>query len=123
MKNHTSKKVLIVEDEMIIALMLEQMVKNLGHEVVGKVMSGEEAIESALSLKPNLILMDIRLKGEIDGIQAMSEIRQIIDIPVIFISGNTDSLYTERIKESDYLGFLTKPISQNDLSRSFNFAS
>ncbi len=123
MNNQTPKNIFIVEDEMIIALMLEQMVKNLGHKVIGKVMSGEEAIESALRLKPDLILMDIRLKGEMDGIQAMAEIRKKINIPVIFITGNTDNYYKERIQESEYMGFLTKPVTLHDLSRSFTFAS
>lgn len=123
MEQQTRKKIFIVEDEMIIALMLEQMIKNLGHEVVGKVMSGEEAIEDALRLRPDLILMDIRLKGEMDGIQAMSEIRKEIDIPVIFITGNTDNLYKERIQRSEHMGFLKKPVTLHDLSRSFTFAS
>jgi CheY-like chemotaxis protein len=122
-EDQKARRVLIVEDEMIIALMIEQMVKNLGHSVVGKVMSGEDAVEAALNHKPDVILMDIRLDGDMDGIQAMSEIRKEVDIPVIFITGNSDDLYKRRIEESEYQGYLTKPITVYDLNQSFNFAS
>lgn len=119
----TLKKVLIVEDEMIIALLLERMVKNLGHQVIGKVTSGEEAITKVKANEPDLILMDIRLQGEMDGIETMSHIHQMCDTPVIYISGNTDSVNQEKIEQTDYIEFLSKPITISDLSRSFNFAS
>ncbi|MDZ7771896.1 MAG: response regulator [Balneolaceae bacterium] len=119
----SSKNILIVEDELIISLIIEKMVKNMGHRVVGKVRSGEEAIYSARSLKPDLILMDIRLQGEIDGIEAMTEIRKLEDIPVIYITGNTDQMYRNRIQRSEYLDFLTKPVTFDDLTRSFSQAS
>lgn len=117
------KKVLIVEDELIISLLIERMVGNLGHKVVGKVTSGEEAIEAARTYDPDIILMDIRLKGEIDGIQAMSRIREEKDIPVIYISGNTDKLNSNEVEPSDYIEFLSKPITFSELSRSFSMAS
>lgn len=116
-------KILIVEDELIIALMVEQMIRNLGHEVINTVSSGEEAIEEALNSNPDLILMDIRLKGRIDGIEAMNEIRKKNDIPVVFITGNTDQMYQQRISNLEYLEFLTKPITIKELSRSVDRAS
>ncbi len=118
-----SKKVLIVEDEMIIAMLIERMVTNLGHEVIEKVPSGEEAIDKALEHNPDLILMDIRLKGEIDGIEAMSRIQEKISIPVIYISGNSDLAHQKKMDNTDYIDFLSKPITQSDLSKSFNVAS
>lgn len=118
-----TKKVLIVEDEMIIALLIERMVNNLGHKVVGKVKSGEEAISKALDENPDLILMDIRLQGEIDGIDAVMRIRETKYIPVIYISGNTDVLSQDKIKKTDYIEFLSKPITISDLSRSLKKAS
>lgn len=118
-----TKKVLIVEDELIISLIIEKMVHNLGHEVIEKVSSGEEAIEVALEQKPDLILMDIRLRGDIDGIEAMTRIHEQDDIPVIYISGNTDKLYQEKINPGEYVEFLSKPITLSELSRSFNMAS
>lgn len=119
----SSKSILIVEDELIIALMIEKMIDNLGHNVLAKVTTGEAAIEAAKKYNPDIILMDIRLQGEMDGIEAMSEIRQHSDIPVIFITGNSDESYRKRVEESNPLDFLTKPITLNDLSRSFGKAS
>lgn len=117
------KKVLIVEDEMIIALLLERMVKNLGHQIIDKVASGEKAISIVQKQQPDLILMDIRLNGELDGIETMARIHEISDVPVIYISGNTDAINKEKIKKTDYIEFLSKPITISDLSRSFNLAS
>lgn len=103
--------------------MIERMVQNLGHTVLDKVTSGEAAIESAKKHNPDIILMDIRLQGEMDGIEAMSEIRRSSDVPVIYITGNSDENYRKRVEESNPLDFLTKPITQGDLSRSFSCAS
>lgn len=117
------QKVLIVEDEMIIALMIEKMIINLGHTVIDKVTTGEAAIEVAGKSSPDIILMDIRLQGELDGIEAMEKIREHSEVPVIFITGNSDESYRKRVEKTDPLDFLTKPISLNDLSRSFSRAS
>lgn len=119
----SSKRILIVEDELIIALMIERMVQNLGHTVIEKVTTGNAAIEAAKIHNPDIILMDIRLQGEMDGIEAMSEIRRTSNVPVIYITGNSDENYRKRIEESKPLDFLTKPITQGDLSRSFSCAS
>lgn len=108
---------------MIIAMLIERMVANLGHEVLDKVSSGEEAIEKALAQNPDLILMDIRLKGEIDGIDAICKIQEKMNIPVIYISGNSDLAHLEKIETTDYIDFLSKPITQSDLSKSFGVAS
>lgn len=117
------QKILIVEDERIIALLIQKMVENLGHEVVAKVSSGEDAIEAALKHDPDLILMDIRLDGDIDGIEAMIRIHQQKNIPVIYISGNTDKLHQEKLESTDYIEFLSKPVTFAELSRSFKLAS
>lgn len=117
------KSILIVEDELIIALMIEKMIHNLGHSVLDKVTTGEDAIQIAEKQQPDIILMDIRLQGEMDGIEAMSRIRKHSDVPVIFITGNSDATYRKRVEESDPLDFLTKPITLSDLSSSFSKAS
>lgn len=113
-----NKKILIVEDEMIIALLIERMVHDLGYEVIAKVVSGEEAVNAAMEHQPHIILMDIRLQGEIDGIEAVSRIRKRHHIPVIYISGNTDKLHQDKVKKSERIDFLSKPITLSDLSRS-----
>lgn len=117
------KRVLIVEDEMIISLMLQQMVVQMGHEVVGKATSGERAVQEALETRPEVILMDIRLQGKMDGIEAIIEIQKEINVSVIYITGNTDQMYKKRVQETDYLDFLVKPITQHQLSHSLDLAS
>ena len=114
---------LIVEDEMIIAMLIERMVTNMGHQVIDKVSSGEDAINKALEHNPDLILMDIRLKGEIDGIEAMTKIQKKMTIPVIYISGNSDLAHQQKMKNTNYVDFLSKPITQAALSKSFSIAS
>ncbi|MCG8372044.1 MAG: response regulator [Balneolales bacterium] len=112
------KKVLIVEDDMIISLVIENMVKELGHSVVGKATSGEEAINLALENKPDLVLMDIRLKGEMDGIQAVTAIKEKIDTSVIYLTGNSDRVNYDRAKETDFIDLITKPFTITDLTKS-----
>lgn len=114
---------MIVEDELIIALMIERMVQNMGHKVVAKVTTGEAAIEAVKVHRPDIILMDIRLQGEMDGIEAMAQIRRSSKASVIYITGNSDENYRKRVEESKPMDFLTKPITQGDLIRSFNYAS
>lgn len=108
---------------MIIALMLERMVKRLGHNVVGKVSSGEKAIQAVKEHDPDLILMDIRLDGQMDGVDAMREINAQVPKPVIFVTGNSDEAQRKRVNEIDHLDFLIKPVSYNDLTKSMDKAS
>ncbi|MDX1639178.1 MAG: response regulator [Balneolaceae bacterium] len=120
---NTKRKVLIVEDEMIIALMIEQMITRLGHVVLDKVTTGEAAVEAALATSPDLILMDIRLGGKIDGIEAMQQIRKRKNIPVIYISGNTDRIDKNNLQQNGNTVFLTKPISYQALNKTVGVAS
>lgn len=117
-----AKKILIVEDDMIISLVVENMVKKLGHTVVGKAISGEAAIEMALEHKPDLILMDIRLKGEMDGIEAITSIKQQISTDVIYLTGNSDKVNYERAKATQFIDLITKPFTINDLTKSLEMA-
>jgi CheY-like chemotaxis protein len=112
MKNG-SKSVLIVEDDMILSMVLERMIVKLDYSVVGKTTTGQEAIDSALKLNPDLILMDIQLKDDIDGITAMAEIRNSLDIPVIYITGNSDDFNLSRAKKTDFIDYLIKPIQMS----------
>ena len=113
------KRVLIVEDDMIISLVIENMVKELGHEVIGKATSGKEAIEQAFENNPDLILMDIRLKGEMDGIEAVTAIREKISTSVIYLTGNSDRVNYDRAKATECIDLITKPFTINDLTKSF----
>lgn len=112
------KRVLIVEDDMIISLVIENMVKELGHEVVGKAISGEEAIHLATQNEPDLVLMDIRLKGEMDGIEAVIAIKEKINTSVIYLTGNSDRVNYDRAKATEFTDLITKPFTIADLTKS-----
>lgn len=117
-----SKGILIVEDDMIIAMVLERMVKKLNFNVLDKVITGAKAIELAQELDPDLILMDIQLKDDVDGIEAMQKIRETSDVPVIYITGNSDQYNLNRAKETNFIRYLIKPIRIDDLKESFKEA-
>ena len=108
-------KILIVEDEAIIAMEIESQLQSLGYEVTSIVDTGEKAIEKAKEDKPNLILMDIRIKGEMDGIKAAEVIRNRFDIPVIFSTAYLDEERIERAKITMPFGYVLKPIQERDL--------
>ena len=84
-------------------------------EVLASVDNGKEAIEIAQSAKPDLILMDIRIDGDMDGIETVKKIQQTYNIPVIYTSGNTDQQTAERAGLTNPLGFLVKPVNKEDL--------
>lgn len=112
------KKVIIVEDDLILNLLYESYLERLGFQTEGELVYGKTAIEVAKNLDPDLIIMDISLEGEIDGIDAMLEIRNFSEVPVIYITGNSDPYHVERAKETNYLDYLTKPIEFDDLKKS-----
>lgn len=112
------KKVLIVEDDLILNLLYESYLERLGFQTEGELVYGKTAIELTKKHDPDLIIMDISLEGEIDGIEAMLEIRKFSDVPVIYITGNSDPHHVDRAKETDYLDYLTKPIEFEDLKQS-----
>ncbi|MDR8389655.1 response regulator [Aliifodinibius sp. S!AR15-10] len=112
------KKVLIVEDDLILNLLYESYLERLDFQTEGELVYGKTAIEAAKNIDPDLIIMDISLEGDIDGIDAMLEIRKFSDVPVIYITGNSDPYHVERAKETNYLDYLTKPIEFDDLKKS-----
>ncbi|MDX1672647.1 MAG: response regulator [Balneolaceae bacterium] len=117
MSETDKKTVIIVEDDLILNLLYESYMERLGFFAEGELVYGKTAIESAKNLEPDLILMDISLEGEIDGIEAMKKIRTFSDVPVIYITGNSDPYHVERAKETGYLDYLTKPIEFDDLKK------
>ncbi len=109
------QNVLIVEDEFIIAMLIEKQVKRLGYAVTDKVASGAKAIQSVKEKPCDLILMDIKIMGDIDGIETMRKIREFSDVPVIYITGNSDPLTRQRAFETNPAGYIVKPIEQEIL--------
>ena len=115
-------KLLIVEDNKIVALDIQAALNRLGYNIVAMVESGEEAILKALELQPDLILMDINLRGDIDGIQAVEIIKKTADIPVIYLSAFTDHKTLERAKLTEPYSYLTKPFNELELDIHISFA-
>jgi len=111
----TKTRILIVEDEMIVALDLEDRLTTMGYDVVAAVQTGEEAIAQSLALHPDLILMDIMLKGEIDGIAAAAEINRVLPIPIIFLTASTDEKTVERAKLTGPFAYVLKPFEDREL--------
>ena len=110
------KLILIVEDELLIAMFNQQIVEEAGHSVIETVTTGIDAIECVKDKKPDLILMDIMLEGEIDGIEAMIEIRKFSDVPVIYVTGNSNVKVKERAKQTNYTDFIVKPVQPEVLT-------
>ncbi|MFT4603644.1 MAG: PAS domain S-box-containing protein [Rhodothermales bacterium] len=108
-------RVMIAEDEVFTALELQFHLEHLGYEVVDLVSSGEQAIKRALELKPDLLMMDVRLEGEIDGIDAFRTIRKEHDVPVIFLTAFGDEETIRRAKESGAFGYILKPFKEREL--------
>ncbi|WP_424355764.1 response regulator [Methanobacterium sp. MBAC-LM] len=104
-------KILIVEDEAITAMDIENKLENFGFEVVGIASRGEEAVKKAEDLRPDLILMDITLKGDMDGIEAADKIKSLFGIPVVYMSAFADEDTFKRIKFTNPYGFINKPVS------------
>ncbi|MEO1022356.1 MAG: response regulator [Bacteroidota bacterium] len=118
MSNKQNKTVMIVEDDLILNLLYESYLEKLGYDAEGELVYGKTAIEVARRIQPDLILMDISLEGEMDGIDAMKAIREFSDVPVIYITGNSDPYHVQRAKETNYIDYLVKPIEFNDLKDS-----
>ena len=109
------KKILIVEDEFIIGFGIQHILEKNNYQVCGIISKGEEAILKAIELQPDLILMDINLAGEIDGIEAADEIKKNYIIPVIFLTSYVDSLTVNRAKKSNPFAYLVKPVDSKEL--------
>lgn len=116
------KKVLIVEDDKMLSTIFEMFLKELGYELTGISLTGNDAIEMCRKDVPDVILMDIHLKGDMDGINAAKKIHEEFSIPVVYI---TSDIEQETIKNAIYdntYGFLMKPIYQSGLRVALEFA-
>jgi len=115
-------RILIVEDEHIVAMGIKKMLKSLGYMVTGVASSGEDAINKAESTFPDVVLMDIMLKGSMDGIEAAKEIITKFDIPVVYLTGCTDNKVTERAWKTGPAGYVLKPFDEIDLKKEISIA-
>jgi DNA-binding LytR/AlgR family response regulator len=110
-------KLLIVEDDMIIAAKISMQLTTLGYEVTGIIPRGEEAIRHVEDNKPDIVLLDINLKGTLDGIETAQKMLKMGDIPIIYVTANTDEATFNRAKETRPYAFISKPINNRDLQR------
>jgi len=115
-------RILIVEDEHIVAMGIKRMLKNLGYTLAGVASSGEDAVNKAESTFPDLVLMDIMLKGNKNGIEAAQEIKARFGIPVVYLTACSESKIVERAWKTGPLGYIVKPFDEKDLKKSIDVA-
>ncbi|EQA43522.1 response regulator receiver domain protein [Leptospira broomii serovar Hurstbridge str. 5399] len=113
MKNQM--RILLVEDELLTAMLIERELKKAGFIIFEHVTTGEKALTSADRNPPDLVLMDIMLAGGLDGIETASRLRSRVDVPIIFITGYTDLSIRARAEKISPLAYLVKPIEMNNL--------
>ena len=108
-------KILVVEDNNIVAKDIQGRLQKLEYDIAGTAKSGQEAIEKATATLPDLILMDIKLRGEMDGVEAAREIRARLDIPVVYLTAYADEKTLTRAKITEPFGYIVKPFDENVL--------
>ncbi len=110
-----SAKILVVEDEQVVAMDMEMQLTGFGYDVTGIAASGKEALFLTEKTEPDLILMDIRLRGPLDGFAIAAEVQRLWHLPVVFISAFGNGEAQRRAKTISPYGFLTKPYRPEDL--------
>tara|TARA_Y100001935_G_scaffold128815_1_gene106826 strand:+ start:42269 stop:42670 length:402 start_codon:yes stop_codon:yes gene_type:complete len=115
-----SKKAIIVEDNLILSVLYQNYLKEMVFKTVGEIRDGETAVKLVKKYNPDVVIMDIMLEGEINGIEAARHIREFSEVPIIFITGNSDISTINKAREVSNSDFLTKPISENKLASAVN---
>jgi PAS domain S-box-containing protein len=110
-----STRILLVEDEAIVARDLAQRLEGLGYEITGTAASGEEALSLAQSTRPNLVFMDITIQGPMDGVETAKQLSKQMDVPIVFLTAHTDTGTIQRAKQARPYGYLIKPLDERDL--------
>jgi response regulator RpfG family c-di-GMP phosphodiesterase len=117
-----SEKIMVVEDEWVVADQLSRSLQDLGYTVCSTASAGDEAIRKVEADSPDLILMDIVLKGKMDGIEAADRINSQFNIPIIYLTAYTNQEYIERAKQTKAFGYLVKPFNQKELYANIEMA-
>lgn len=110
-----NKSILLVEDDDIIARVAEWRLNTLGYTVCGRATTSAEAMDLVMNQKPDLVLMDININGDIDGIETAKMIKQGFNIPVVFVTSHSDGETLERAKATNPDGYIMKPFDDKDL--------
>ena len=114
--------ILIVDDEYDVLTYLDETLTRMGYEIAGMAITGESAVENARLLRPDLILMDIVMPGELDGIEATRIIHDEMNIPVIFVTSHAEKNFVERAKQVNPAAYLIKPVRENELEIAIELA-
>ena len=115
-------KILVVEDDKFISAIFSFFIKDLGHTLMGRCQSGAAALEMCEKDRPDVVLMDIHLEGEMDGIQTAERLQRDYEVPVIFISSDTSSNIVERAIIANSYGYLVKPVQKKELGITIDLA-
>ena len=115
-------RIMVVEDEAVISMEIQDRLTKMGHSICGTAASGEEAVSIATAKRPDLILMDVQLRGEVDGVQTAKQIRDLIEIPIIYLTAFADDRTVERAKLTQPFGYLIKPFSEKELYAAIEMA-
>lgn len=115
-------RIMVVEDEAIIAMDLATRLRKVGHEVVATAASGEQALQSAAGQQPDLVLMDIVLQGDMDGIQTAARLRETSDVPVVFLTSHSDSATIRSAVDTEPYGYVLKPYNERELQATIQVA-
>lgn len=109
------KRIIVVEDDGIISIEIRHLLEAMGYEVVSSVASGEEAVKEALEKIPDLILMDIKLIGKMDGIEAAEKINSKINVPIIYLTSYSDKATVKRAEQTKPMDYILKPFDNVEL--------
>jgi len=116
------EKILVVEDDIIIAITIEGRLKEFGYKVVGRASTAQDAIKKTIEFEPDLVLMDIHLKGPVDGIEAAETIYGIHNIPVVYLTAFSDENTLERAQKTSPFGYIVKPFNDSTLKTTIKLA-
>jgi len=117
-----NEKILVVEDEGIVVLHIKKTLEKLGYVVADIASTGDDAIMKAMECRPDIVLMDVVLKGAVDGVDAAEKIRALFGIPVIYLTAHADEATVQRAKVTEPFGYIVKPFRARDLYISVEFA-
>jgi response regulator NasT len=118
----TKRRIVIAEDEPLARLDLSQMLENLGHEVVGQAGDGQTAVDLARELKPDLVIMDIKMPGDIDGLGAATLLAEERVAPVLLLTAYSDQEFIDGARDAGVMGYLVKPYGENQLAPAIEVA-
>lgn len=114
-------KILLVEDEMVVGLELRKTLERFGYEVINVITRGERVIDYVRDNPVDLVLMDIKLEGEMDGIEATNTLHESFDIPVVFVTSYSDEPMIDRVRQTEACGLIKKPFEKDDIEKILDY--